>query len=292
MSKIAAFPPEALSVPAVRSRKPGGPKLVMLTAYDFPSAKLGEEAGADILLVGDSLGMVIQGQPDTLRVTLDQMVYHCSMVSRAARRALVVADMPFLTYHTGLDDAVRHCGRCVQEGGVQAVKLEGGAKRAAVIRHLVQNEIPVMGHVGLTPQSIHALGGFKVQGRTLEAARQLVADARAAEEAGAFCLVLECIPAEVAAEITATVSIPTIGIGAGPHCDGQVLVFHDLLGLYEDARLPRFVRRYGTFGTQMREAIGRFREDVVEGRFPSSGEAFHLPEETSRLFEEERRAHP
>lgn len=288
MSKIGALPPGAMTVPAVRERKGGGQKLVMLTAYDFPSARLGEEAGADILLVGDSLGMVVQGQGDTLRVTVDQMVYHCSMVSRAARRALVVADMPFLSYHTGHDEAVRNCGRCLQEGGVQAVKVEGGARRAAVVRHLVESDIPVMGHVGLTPQSVHALGGFKVQGRSLEAARSLLADARAVEEAGAFCLVLECIPAEVAAEITASLSIPTIGIGAGPGCDGQVLVFHDLLGLYEGPR-PKFVRSYGDFGAQMREALGRFRQDVTEGRFPSEDEAFHLSPEAARLFTRERK---
>jgi len=288
VSKIGPIPHGALSVPALRARKGSGERLVMLTAYDFPSARLGEEAGADLLLVGDSLGMVVQGQGDTLRVTLDQMVYHCSMVSRAAHRALVVADMPFLTYHTGPDEAVRNAGRCLQEGGVQAVKLEGGLLRAPVVRHLVDNGIPVMGHIGLTPQSVHALGGFKVQGRSLEAARTLLEDARAIEEAGAFCLVLECIPAEVAAEITARVTIPTIGIGAGPDCDGQVLVFHDLLGLYEGAR-PRFVRAYGEFGLQMREALSRFRDDVVAGRFPTGDESFHLSDEAARLFAREKK---
>jgi len=291
VSKIGPLPPGAQSVPALRARKGSGERLVMLTAYDYPSARLGEEAGADLLLVGDSLGMVVQGQGDTLRVTLDQMVYHCSMVSRAAHRALVVADMPFLTYHTGPDEAVRNAGRCLQEGGVQAVKLEGGALRAPVVRHLVENGIPVMGHIGLTPQSVHALGGFKVQGRTLDAARALLDDARAIEDAGAFSLVLECIPAEVAAEITARLTIPTIGIGAGPDCDGQVLVFHDLLGLYEGPR-PRFVRSYGEFGQQMREALSRFRGDVVAGRFPSGDESFHLSDEAARLFaREKKRAH-
>ncbi len=283
MSKIGSPGPQAVSVPALRERKARGEKVVMLTAYDYPSARLSEDAGADILLVGDSLGMVVQGLPDTLRVTLDQMVYHSAMVSRAAKRALVVADMPFLTYHTGLEDAMRNCGRCIQEGGVQAVKIEGGAKRARLVAHLVENEVPVMGHVGLTPQSLHALGGFKVQGKTLEAAEALLNDARAVEEAGAFSLVLECIPAEVAAEITARAKIPTIGVGAGPHCDGQVLVFHDLLGLYE-GHLPRFVRKYGDFGAKMREALGRFGKDVREGKFPTEEEAFHLAEETSKLF--------
>ncbi len=275
--------PQAVTVPVLRERKTAGEKAVMLTAYDYPSARIAEDAGADVLLVGDSLGMAVQGRHDTLGVTLDHMVYHCSMVSRAATRALVVADMPFMTYHTGWQDAVRNCGRCLQEGGVQGVKIEGGRKRAALIRRLVANEIPVMGHIGLTPQSLHNLGGFKVQGRTLDAAEQLLADAKAVEEAGAFALVLECIPSEVAAEITARSGILTIGIGAGPHCDGQVLVFHDLLGLY-DGRLPRFVRTYGDFGKVMRKALGRFRDDVLNGRFPSEEEAFHLSPELAERF--------
>ncbi len=288
MSKIGTLAPEAVSVPALKERRARGEKVVMLTAYDYPSARLCEDAGADILLVGDSLGMAVQGQPDTLRVTLDQMAYHCSMVSRAAKRALVVADMPFMTYHTGFDDAMRNCGRCVQEGGVQAVKIEGGAKRARLIAHLAENEIPVMGHIGLTPQSLHALGGFKVQGKTIEAAEALLKDAKAVEEAGAFAIVLECIPAEVASEITARSNIPTIGIGAGPHCDGQVLVFHDLLGLYE-GHLPKFVRKYGDFGAMMREALGRFNSDVRDGKFPSEDEAFHLSGEAAKVFSKEAR---
>jgi 3-methyl-2-oxobutanoate hydroxymethyltransferase len=283
MSKMGATMPQAVTVPALRERKASGQRVVMLTAYDFPSARIAEDAGADVLLVGDSLGMVVQGQPDTLSVTLDQMVYHCSMVSRAAHRALVVADMPFLTYHTGPRDALKNCGRCLQEGGVQAVKIEGGATRAPIIRRLVENGIPVMGHIGLTPQSLHNLGGFKVQGKTLEAAHRLLADAKAVEEAGAFSIVLECIPSEVSREITARASIPTIGIGAGPHCTGQVLVFHDLLGLY-DGRLPRFVRSYGDYGRQMREALARFKRDVESGAFPTEEEAFHLsPQEAARF---------
>jgi 3-methyl-2-oxobutanoate hydroxymethyltransferase len=276
--------PQAVTVPALRERKAAGDRVVMMTAYDYPSARIAEDAGADVLLVGDSLGMVVQGHPDTLGVTLDQMVYHCSMVSRAAHRALVVADMPFLTYHTGFRDTIRNCGRCIQEGGVQGVKIEGGAKRAPLIRKIVQNDIPVMAHIGLTPQSLHALGGFKVQGKTLEAAEQLLRDANAVEEAGAFALVLECIPSEVAREITASVSIPTVGIGAGRHCDGQVLVFHDLLGLF-DGPLPRFVRSYGEFGKQMRQALARFREDVLSGRFPTEEESFHLTPEAAQHFE-------
>jgi 3-methyl-2-oxobutanoate hydroxymethyltransferase len=255
----------------------------MLTAYDYPSARIAEDAGADILLVGDSLGMVIQGREDTLGVTLDQMVYHCSMVSRAARRSLIVADMPFMTYHTGVRDALINCGRCIQEGGAHAVKIEGGANRAELIHTLVENGIPVMAHIGLTPQSLHNLGGFKVQGKTVKAAERLIKDAAAVEEAGAFSTVLECIPSEVAREITERSGILTIGIGAGPHCDGQVLVFHDLLGLYE-GQMPRFVRPYGDFGKQMREALAHFCSDVMTGLFPSEQEAFHLPPDEAKHF--------
>jgi 3-methyl-2-oxobutanoate hydroxymethyltransferase len=283
VSKVRNSIPQSITVPGLRERKASAGRVVMLTAYDYPSARIAEDAGTDILLVGDSLGMVIQGHGHTLAVTLDQMVYHCSMVSRAAKRSLVVADMPFMTYHTGWSDAVRNCGRCLQEGGVQGVKIEGGAKRADLIKALVDNEIPVMAHIGLTPQSLHALGGFKVQGRTREGAEALLRDAKAVEEAGAFCMVLECIPSEVAKAITAQAKILTIGIGAGPHCDGQVLVFHDVLGLCEGP-LPRFVRTYGNFGKQMREALGRFRDDVLNGSFPKEEEAFHLGAEAASLF--------
>jgi len=292
MSKVRNAMPQAVTVPALKERKAAGERCVMITAYDYPSARIAEDAGADILLVGDSLGMVVQGQQDTLVVTLDQMAYHSAMVARAAKRALVVSDMPFLTYHTGFKDAIRNCGRCLQEAGVQGVKIEGGAKRAPLIRRLVQNGIPVMGHIGLTPQSIHALGGFKVQGKTLEAADELLKDARAVEQAGAFAMVLECIPSEVAREITARAGILTIGIGAGPHCDGQVLVFHDLLGLY-DGPIPHHVRVYGEFGKLMREALARFKEDVLSGAFPTEDEAFHLSPELAEIFgAKERDADP
>jgi 3-methyl-2-oxobutanoate hydroxymethyltransferase len=285
VSTHSAIVSPAVTVPALKERKGRGERIVALTAYDFTSARLGEEAGADLLLVGDSLGMVIQGHGDTLRVTLDHMVYHCSIVSRACHRALVVADMPFLTFHTGPEDAVRNAGRCLQEGGVQGVKIEGGQKRAGLVRHLVENEIPVMGHIGLTPQSVHGLGGFKVQGRSAGRASALIEDALALEEAGAFAVVLECIPAEVAREITRRLAIPTIGIGAGPGCDGQVLVFHDLLGLYGE-RTPKFVRRYGEFGKAMREALRHFGEDVRSGAFPTDAESFHLEGEVRKHFEE------
>lgn len=288
MSKVKHSIPQAITVPALRRRKEEGPKIVMLTAYDFPTARIAEDAGADVLLVGDSLGMVVQGKQDTLGVTLDQMLYHCSMVSRASRRTLVVADMPFMTYQTGWMDALRNCGRCLKEGGVHAVKIEGGKHRSSLIKRLVRNGIPVMGHIGLTPQSLHSLGGFKIQGKTSRSAEKLIEDAKAVEKAGAFSIVLECIPAEVASEITGCVSIPTIGIGAGASCDGQVLVFHDLLGLYEDL-LPRFVRRYGNFGTEMKKALEKFKEDVLSGDFPKDDEAFHLSETESKAFNSLRR---
>jgi len=272
-----------VTVPSLIERKIEGKRLVMLTAYDFTSARLCEDAGAHVVLVGDSLGMVIQGHADTLRVTLDQMVYHCSLVSRACERALVVADMPFLTYHAGIEPAILNAGRCIQEGGTQAVKVEGGKMRAGLIRNLVDNGIPVLAHIGLTPQSLHTMGGFKVQGKTAQAAIDLLDDAAAVEEAGAFAVVLECIPAEVAYQITARLEIPTIGIGAGPACDGQVLVFHDLLGLYEGKR-PRFVRRYAELGETAREALGRFAKDVTAGRFPSHEESFHLSEDSRLSF--------
>jgi 3-methyl-2-oxobutanoate hydroxymethyltransferase len=283
MSKVHNPMPQAVTVPALRERKANGERCVMVTAYDYPSARIAEDAGTDVLLVGDSLGMVVQGHHDTLGVTLDQMVYHSSLVARAARRALVVSDMPFLSYQTGFRDAIRNCGRCLQEAGVQGVKIEGGARRAPLIRRLVQNDIPVMAHIGLTPQSIHALGGFRVQGKTLETAGELLRDAKAVEEAGAFAIVLECIPSEVAKEITARAGILTIGIGAGPHCDGQVLVLHDLLGLYDGPK-PHHVRVYGEFGKMMRDALARFRDDVVNGRFPTEEEAFHLSPELADAF--------
>ncbi len=283
MSEIKEKIPQVISVPILRRRKSLGEKTVVITAYDYPSARIAEDAGADILLVGDSLGMVVQGRTNTLGVTLDQMVYHSSMVSGAAKRALVIADMPFMTYHAGWKEAMKNCGRCLQEGGVHGVKIEGGAIRRGLIKRLVDNGIPVMAHIGLTPQSIHELGGFKVQGRNRVAAKKLIEDAKAVEEAGAFAIVLECIPSEVAAEITSRSKIVTIGIGAGPGCDGQVLVFHDLLGLYEGP-LPRFVRPYGNFGKEMREALKHFRDDVLSGRFPTEEEAFHLSPQEARAF--------
>jgi 3-methyl-2-oxobutanoate hydroxymethyltransferase len=241
----------------------------MLTAYDFPTARLLDGAGVDCLLVGDSLGTTIQGWETTLRVTLDQMVYHAEMVARAARRALVVADLPFLTYQVSPRQAVRSAGRILKETNCQAVKLEGGTGMSATIRALVDAGIPTMGHVGLQPQAIRRMGGYKVQ----RSGEQILADALAVAAAGAFAVVLECIPSSLAARITEQVSIPTIGIGAGPQCDGQVLVVHDMLGLIEQFR-PKFVRHYVELGQQIRTAVAAYVADVAEGRFPGEIESF------------------
>lgn len=265
-----------LTVPAVRARKTraGGEPLVMVTAYDAPGARLADAAGVDMLLVGDSLAMVVLGYPDTLSVTIDDMAHHAAAVARVEPDALVVADLPWLSYHVSPQDTIGNAARLIR-AGAQAVKLEGGTVRVPMIEALVSAEIPVMGHVGLTPQSVHALGGFRVQGRTAEAAVQLVESAKALEHAGCFAIVLEGVPADVAGMVTEAVGVPTIGIGAGPDCDGQVLVYHDLLGLQDDLR-PRFVRRYADLGAATVEALGRFAADVRSGRFPSVEESYSL----------------
>ena len=232
-----------LTLPDILKKKAEGRKITVLTAYDFPTAQIVDEAGIDIILVGDSLGMVVQGIDSTLPVTMDEMIYHTKLVSRAAKASLVVGDMPFLSYQAGVAEAVRNAGRFLKEAGAEAVKLEGGAAVAEAVRAIVAAGIPVMGHVGLTPQSVHALGGFKVQGKDEASREKVLADARAVQEAGAFSVVLEAVPAALAGEISRELRIPTIGIGAGPHCDGQVLVLHDLLGLF-DRFTPRFVKRY------------------------------------------------
>jgi 3-methyl-2-oxobutanoate hydroxymethyltransferase len=245
-------------------------KISVLTAYDFPTARLLDDAGVDCLLVGDTVGMVVQGWDTTLRVTLDQMVYHAEMAARAARRALVIADLPFLSYQASTEQAILSAGRFLKETRCQAVKLEGGRRMAATIHALVAAEIPIMGHVGLMPQSVRRLGGYKVQ----RDASAIVADAEAVAEAGAFAIVLECVPADIAAKITETLPIPTIGIGAGPYCDGQVLVSADLLGLFDDFR-PKFVRRYADVGTLIKKAAAAYVADVASGKFPSDQESFH-----------------
>lgn len=257
----------------IASMKAEGERIAMVTAYDATFARLIDQTGADVLLVGDSLGMVVQGHQTTLPVTMDHMVYHTQAVVRGSERALVVADLPFMSYQASIADALRNAGRLLAEGGCQAVKLEGGERCAATIAALVAAGVPVMGHVGLTPQSVNVFGGYKVQGRGGEAATQVLRDARAVAEAGAFGVVLEIVPGDLAAEITEALSIPTIGIGAGARCDGQVLVCYDLLGLNEGFS-PKFLKRYAELGADAREATRRFVDDVKAGTFPADEHTF------------------
>jgi len=252
--------------------------ITCLTAYDYASARLVDEAGIDMILVGDSLGMVILGYENTLPVTVEEMLHHTRAVRRGVKQAFLVADMPFASYHVSGKETIRNAARLVK-AGAEAVKIEGGEKRAPLVSRLVDAEIPVVGHIGLTPQSVHAMGGYKVQGKTVKAVEQLMRDALALERGGACCLVLEGIPREVAALITAEIEIPTIGIGAGPDCDGQVLVFHDLLGL-SFAPPAKFVRRYADVGTLVSSAVRAFQHDVKSGSYPSDNESYHLPKET------------
>jgi 3-methyl-2-oxobutanoate hydroxymethyltransferase len=249
-------------------------KITCLTAYDYPSARLLDEAGVDLILVGDSLGMVVLGQESTLAVTIDEMLHHTRAVRRGTRRALLVADLPYGSYHTDIAESVRNAMRFVKEGGAEAVKLEGGERRLELISRLTEAEIPVMGHVGLTPQSVNALGGYRVQGKTADTAELLIRDARAVEAAGAFAVVLEAVPRELASQITRELRIPTIGIGAGPDCDGQILVLHDLLGLTFNA-LPKFARQYANVREIISKAATEYCEDVRGGTFPSDGESYH-----------------
>lgn len=269
--------PEKVTAPAVRASKGRGEKLVCLTAYDYPTARIVDEAGTDVILVGDSLGNVVLGYDSTVPVTLEEMLHHTRAVRRGVERALLVADMPYGTYHTGADDAVRAALRLIKEGGAEAVKLEGGRNRVEVIRRLVAEEIPVMGHVGLTPQSLNKIGSYRLQAKTADAARALVEDALMLEEAGVFAVVLEVVPREIAREVTAALHIPTIGIGAGPDCDAQILVTHDLLGLSFSKTSPRFVRQYATLRDSMGEAIQAYADDVRSGAFPSEQESYPLP---------------
>lgn len=263
-----------LTVPALRAAK-GLRKIAALTAYDAPTARLLDDAGVDVLLVGDSVEMVVYGAPNTLTATLDRMVAHARAVSSQVRRAVVVGDLPYLSYHTTPEEAVRNAARFVVEGGCTAVKLEGGVARLPMIRAILNAEIPVMGHLGLTPQSVNALGGFKVQGKKAGEADRLVDEALALAEAGVFALVLECLPPDVAARITGAVPVPTIGIGAGAGCDGQILVLHDLIGLKAPgAPTPRFVRRYADVGAVITAAAAAYVADVRSGEFPSAAESF------------------
>jgi 3-methyl-2-oxobutanoate hydroxymethyltransferase len=263
----------------IRKKKEAGIPITMMTAYDYPSAKLVEEAGVDMILVGDSLGMVVLGYDSTIPVTMEDMIHHTKAVTRAAKRAFVVADMPFMSYHTTLAEAVKNAGRLMQEGQAKAVKLEGGSEVAPIVTRCVQAGIPVVGHIGLTPQSVHQLGGYKVQGRDMAAARRLLEEAHALQEAGAFAIVLECVPEEVTGMIAKKLEIPVIGIGAGATCDGQVLVFHDVVG-YASQLTPKFVKRYADVGEIIRDAVAAYVKEVETRDFPAPENVFHASEET------------
>ena len=268
-----ASAPKKVTAPEVRARKGSGPSLAMVTAYDFTMARLVDEAGVDLILVGDSLGMVVQGLSNTLPVTLDEIAYHSRAVARAATRAHVVGDMPFMSYQVSPTQAVEAAGKLVKDGAVESVKLEGGEDFAEHVWRIVRAGVPVMGHVGLMPQSVHALGGFKVQGRGDSGASKVIADAKAIEEAGAYAIVLEAIPPDVAAEVTKAVSVPTIGIGAGPYCDGQVLVCTDLLGMSR-GHAPKFAKRYAELGDAIVAATRRYVDEVRSGAFPSAEQSY------------------
>ena len=260
-----------------REAKAKGEKLSMLTAYDYSTAKLVDEAGIDAILVGDSLGMVMLGYEDTLSVTMEDMIHHSAAVARGAKNALLIVDMPFMSYQTSVYDAVVNAGRLMKEGRAQAVKLEGGVEVCEHIKAIVKASIPVCGHIELTPQSVNAFGGFKVQGKGEEAAQRILDEARAIEQAGAFAVVLECVPQALAKKVTESISIPTIGIGAGAGCDGQVLVYQDMLAMYSDMA-PKFVKQYAQIGSQMKEAFAAYKKDIAEGVFPAQEHTFKMDE--------------
>jgi 3-methyl-2-oxobutanoate hydroxymethyltransferase len=266
-----------VTAPAIRARK-GGPKLAVVTAYDYPGAVIADRAGMDIILVGDSVANVVHGMETTLEIGIEEMIVHTRAVKRAKTEAMVVADMPWLTFHLGPEDAVRNAGRLVREGGAEAVKLEGGRKRIPVVSALLDAEIPVMAHIGLTPQSVHAMGGFKVQGKVVDAAREMIEDAKALSDAGCFAIVIEGVPDVLGELITKEVDAPTIGIGAGPHTDGQVLVFHDVLGL-GSGNYPKFVRPYANLADEAVAALQAYKADVQNGSFPGDEESYHVSDE-------------
>ena len=270
-----------ITVTNIQEMKRNGERIPMITAYDCPTAKLVDEAGIPMILVGDSLGMAVLGYDSTLPVTMEDMLHHIKAVVRGARRALVVGDMPFMSYQSDVSSAIRNVGRLLQEGGAHSVKLEGGEAVADTVRSIVERGIPVMGHIGLTPQSVNQLGGYKVQGKTLETAARLLRDAQALEEAGAFAVVLEMVPAPLGRLITQRLSIPTIGIGAGVHCDGQVQVVHDMLGLFTDFR-PKHAKQYALLAEATREALARYAQEVREGVFPTEKESFSMDESVLR----------
>ncbi len=265
-----------ITIPHLYTKKQRGEKIAAITAYDFPTARIVDEAGIDVILVGDSLGMVVLGYENTIPVTMEEMIHHTKAVARAAQRPLIVGDMPYFSFHMSVDETVRNASRFLKEAGAQAVKIEGAAKkRLKLVETLIDAEIPVMGHVGLTPQSIYHLGQFKVKGKGVSEAKQIIKDAKNLEKAGVFSIVLECIPLELAREITSITTIPTIGIGAGPYCDGQILVFHDLVG-YANGYLPKFVKRYTDIHSILNKAIKEYVEEVKEGKFPDDRHSYHI----------------
>jgi 3-methyl-2-oxobutanoate hydroxymethyltransferase len=266
-----------VNINQIKEMKQKGDKIAMLTAYDYSTAKIVDEAGVPLILVGDSLGMVVLGYESTIPVTMEDMLHHTRAVVRGARKSLVVSDMPFMTYHVSLEDALRHAGRFIQEAGAQAVKLEGGVTVADKVKKIIDCGIPVMGHIGLTPQSINALGGYKIQGKTPEAARSLLDDALALEQAGAFAVVLETVPAALAALITRKLKIPTIGIGAGPGCDGQVQVINDLLGSFSDF-VPKHAKQYASLADIIKNAVTEYQTEVKNGAFPTEKHSFTMDE--------------
>jgi len=271
-----------VTAPAIAQHKGSGTPLVMVTAYDAPTARCADAGGVDMILVGDSVAMVVLGYDDTLHVTIDDMAHHTGAVARTNPAALVVADLPWMSYHLGREETVANAARLVRAGAT-AVKLEGGRKRVDAVNAILDAEIPVMGHLGLTPQSVHRFGGFRVQGKTLDAAREIVDDAVALADAGVFAIVLECVPDAVARMVTDSVAVPTIGIGAGRHCDGQVLVYHDIVG-FEDRVRPKFVRRYADLAGDAARAVERFADDVRAGRFPASGETYHAADNVTEAL--------
>ncbi|GIU81937.1 MAG: 3-methyl-2-oxobutanoate hydroxymethyltransferase [Acidobacteria bacterium] len=273
--------PGKVYLPAIREAKEKGEKLVCLTAYDYPTARIIDEAGVDMILVGDSIGNVIHGYGNTIPVTLEEILSACIAVKRGTERAMVIADMPYGSYHINEDEAVRNAIRLMKYGGAEAVKIEGGRNRVNIVKRLVDEEIPVVAHIGLTPQSVYKLGGYRVQGKTAEAAKRLIEDAHLLEEAGAFAIVLELVPREIAEIITKSLKISTIGIGAGAHCDIQVLVLHDLIGM-TFGRQPRFVRQYANVRQVIHDAITSWMNDVKSGNYPSEQESYGLPEETKK----------
>jgi 3-methyl-2-oxobutanoate hydroxymethyltransferase len=275
---------DKVTINTIQARK-AGPKLAMITAYDTPMATIADQAGADLILVGDSLADNMLGFPDTLSATVEIMVHHAAAVTRAQPQALVIGDMPWLSFHVSVEEAVRNAGRLIREAHVDAVKLEGGRKRLPVIEAILAAEIPVMGHLGLTPQSVRAMGGYRVQGRQANPAKELLDDARALAAAGVFAIVLEGMPDVLAKAITEAVHVPTIGIGAGPHCDGQVLVLHDVLGLHLNRPAAKFVRQYAHIAQDAEKALRAFFTDIQAGNFPADSESYHMNEETARTFQ-------